>query len=74
MQTIYVNAIGNYTQLTKEDLIQNTPAYQWIDGKEIQNSIFLDVSIGDTKYKVHHSQVQIVTTVNSVKEQRFAFE
>lgn len=70
MKTIYVNAIGNYTKLTQEDLIQNIPAYQWLneaspdDDNLLEDLLFVNVSIGDTGYKVHHSQVQIVTTKN----------
>lgn len=63
MKAIYVNILGNWAKLDKEDLIQNTNAYLWIQENNLYDYDFINIGITSTNtgYKVHISNVVIET-------------
>ena len=63
MKTIYVNILGTWTKLDKEDLIQNTKAYLWIQENNLFNYDFINIGITSTNtgYKIHISNIIIET-------------
>lgn len=61
---IYANLIGNWTELSEDDTICGTPAYEYVE-EEItntdntnRNNGFLQVIHNDKKYHIHYSQIQ----------------
>lgn len=63
MKTIYVNILGNWTKLDKDDLIQNTNAYVWIQENNLDDYEFINIGFPISKkgYKIHVSNVVIET-------------
>lgn len=63
MKTIYVNILGTWTKLDKEDLIQNTKAYLWIQENNLFDYDFINIGITSTNtgYKIHISNIIIET-------------
>jgi hypothetical protein len=61
MKIIYANLLGKWTPLTSEDSIFNEDPNIWIRENELHEHVFISIGHKGNGYKIHTSQIQILS-------------